>query len=417
VEVQIQARTPLDDPARDVRDELAARAGIVEPPDKIWFHKTAAAVIEAGRCVGCAGCLAACPSGSIGIADDGRPTLVRMCTGCSSCWDFCPLAGLRTERLQRIACAGNGHRSPQGELGSVRAAYYARAREPVPLAQDGGVVTALLTALLGAGHIQGAIVARRRNAFSGQSVLATTRAELEEAAGSVYDQSLPLSLLARPLPSGIDSVALVGTPCQVSVLRALQRFPWPYRRAAVGAVTLAISLFCTRSFDPGRLKRALAGRGVDPKRVTRVAVRDDRLAVVVESGERLAVGRVGEFAQAGLSGCDECADFGGRLADLSLGNCGSPAGFTTVIVRTEAGEAAWRAAARALDWHPLSDLGPVARQERRNRRRALRHLRRSYSPEGSLWISYSEHLRAYGGSDRAPVAPPPHRSHHYRISC
>jgi len=406
----------LRDPARDVRDELAAQAGIVEPADKIWFHKTAAAVIDAGRCVGCAGCLAACPSDSIGIAEDGRPTLVRMCTGCSRCWDFCPLAGLRSERLGRMLARENGRRA-EDELGPVRAAFYARAKRPVSAAQDGGVATALLSALLEAGRIDGAIVSRRRNAFSGQSVLATTPADLAEAAGSVYDQSFPLSLLARPLPEGVGSVALVGTPCQVSVLRALQRFPWPYQRSSLQAVSLTIALFCTRSFDPGRLRRALTERGIDPRRVERVDVREGRLAVVLDGGERVTAGRVGELAQAGLSGCDECADFGGRLADLSLGNCGSPPGFTTVIVRSETGEEAWRTAAPVLEWRPLSDLEPLVAEERRNRRRALRRLRRAYAPDGSLWVSYSEHLRAYAGSERAPAAPPPHRSHHYQIAC
>lgn len=410
------AAQALCDPARDVRDELAAQAGIAEPQDKIWFHKTAAAVIDAGRCVGCAGCLAACPSGSIGIADDGKPTLVRMCTGCSRCFDFCPLAGLRSERLGRML-ADADDRPAHEDLGPVRAAFYARAKEPVAGAQDGGVVTALMAALVEAGTIQGAVVSRRRSAFVGESVLATTRAELMQAAGSVYDQSFPLALLAGPLPEGVESIALVGTPCQVSVLRALQRFPWPYQRSSLQAVSLTVALFCTRSFDPARLRQALAERGIHPRRVARVDVRDGQLAVELESGERVTVGRVGELAQAALPGCDECADFGGRLADLSVGNCGSPPGFTTVIVRTEAGEQAWGMAAGALDWRPLDDLEPVAREERRNRRRALRRLRRPYAPEGSLWVSYSEHLRAYAGSERAPVAPPSHRSHHYRIAC
>lgn len=409
------ALRPLSDPARDVRDELAAQVGVVEPEDKIWFHKTAAAVIDAGRCVGCAGCLAACPSASIGIAEDGRPTLVRMCTGCSRCWDFCPLAGLRSERLHRLLAPVNGRRHP--DLGPVRAAYYARAREPAPDAQDGGVVTALLAALLAEGVIDGALVSRRLTAFSGRSGLAAASADLVEAAGSVYDQSFPLSLLARPLPEGVRSLALVATPCQVTVLRALQRYPWPQQRSSVGAVCLTVGLFCTRSFHPGALRQELRMRGIDPRRVRRVDVRDGRLDVVLEDGRRRAVGRVAELAEAGLPGCDECADFSGHLADLSVGNCGSPPGFTTVLVRTEAGEEAWRAAATALEAHPLPDLEPVAREERRNRRRALRRLRRAYAPEGRLWISYGEHLRAYGGSDRAPVPPPPHRSHHYRIAC
>jgi coenzyme F420 hydrogenase subunit beta len=403
------------DPAWDVRDALAAEAGIVEPADKIWFHKTAAAVIDADRCVGCAGCLAACPSGSIGIAEDGRPTLVRMCTGCSRCWDFCPLAGLRSERLAQLA-SENGRLHRQ-ELGPLRAAFYARAKEPIPQAQDGGVVTALLRRLLELGAIDGAVVSRRLTAFHGESILARSPEELAATAGSVYHQSFPLALLAQPLPEGMRRLALVATPCQVSVLRALQRFPWPYQSSALPAVTLTLALFCTRSFEPDRLRQALTERRIDPRRVQRVDVRDGRVAVVMADGEQVEVGPASDLATAGLPGCDECADFGGYLADLSLGNCGSPPGFTTVLVRSEAGEEAWRVAADALDWQPLTDLEPVARAERRNRRRALRHLRRRYDPQGSLWVSYSEHLRAYAGSERAPAPPPAHRSHHYRISC
>lgn len=407
----------LTDPSLDVRDEIAAKAGVVEFPDKLWFHKTAAAVLEPERCVACAGCIVACPSGSIGIAADGKPTLVRMCSGCSCCWDFCPLAGLRSERLAQIAANGDGANAGSEELGPVRAAYYARARERAAGAQDGGVVTALLAALLAAGAIDGALSSRRRDAFRGASVLATTGEAVRACAGSVYDQTLPLSLLARPLPEGVSSLALVGTPCQVAALRALERFPWPHRSAAVGAVRLTVALFCTRSFDPRRLRGTIGKGGVDAGRVARIDVRDGLLSALDESGRALAGGGVAEFAPARLRGCDECADFSGRLADLSAGNCGSPPGFTTILVRTAAGEDAWATAAPALEWHELADLEPVVRAERRNRRRALRHLRRAFAPEGALWVGYREHLEAYAGSDRAPLAPPPHRSHHYQLSC
>ncbi len=203
-------RSGLADPAADIRDLVAAASEVAELPDKIWFHKTAAAVIDADRCVGCGGCIAACPSRSLAVAVDGRPTLVRMCTGCSSCWDFCPLAGLRVERLTRDR---DGAAEPS-ELGRIEAAYSARALVPAEGAQDGGVVTALLAALLEAGEIDGAIVTRRRDAFVGEAILATSADEVREAAGSVYEQSYPLRLLTEPLPDGIRRLAMVGTPCQ-----------------------------------------------------------------------------------------------------------------------------------------------------------------------------------------------------------
>lgn len=397
------------DPAADVRDEVAACSGVAELAGKLWFHKTAAAVIDAGRCVGCGGCIAACPSRSISVGEDGYPTLTRMCTGCSACWDFCPLAGLRVERLARDGSAG--------ELGAVLAAYSAHATSPAKGAQDGGVVTALLAALLAAGAVDGALVTRRVGAFRGETVLATTPEEVRAAAGSVYHQSHPLAVLARPLPPGVERVALVGTPCQVTGLRALQRFPWPRRRGAEAAVVLTVALLCTRSFQPLGLAGALAAEGLDLGRVAWLTVRGGELVAFDAEGGELLRRPVRALRAASLPGCEECADFAGLAADLAVGSLGSEPGHSTVLVRTVVGAQAWSTAAAALDARPLEDLSPLARAAARNRRRAERALARGFDPAGPLWVGYPEHLAAYQGTERAPSSPPAHRSHHYEVSC
>ncbi len=401
----------MRDPAFEIRDELASDSGVPELGGKIWFHKTASAVIDAGRCVGCGGCIAACPSDSITVAADGRPTLHRMCTGCSACWDYCPLAGFRSERLAQLLDGA----SPDG-LGPITGAYSARSSEDLDGAQDGGAVTALLVALLESGDIDGAVVTRRLDAFRGETIVATTAEEILGAAGSVYHQANPLAVLGGPLADGAERLAFVGTPCQISVLRALQRFPWRYRRSAASAVVLAIGLFCTRSFEPLELMRALLARGEDISEVRKVDIRDGKLHLHGPEGDN-EVGPVREFRGAALKGCDECTDFAGRSADLVVGNMGSDPGFSTVLVRTDAGARAWEAAASRLDVRPLDDLEPLRRMEGRNRRNGIGHMQREYDPEAPLWISYWEHLESYSGTEREPVPPPPHRSHHYDVGC
>lgn len=438
------------DATLDVRDRVAAGSGIVEFADKIWFHKTAAAVIDAGRCVRCGTCVAACPSNSIGVGTDGLPTLVRMCTGCSSCWDFCPLGGLRTERLQQLweangavalpiapsaaterrngeehSLAGHPlHRAPaqpatEGweieSVGRVRATYVARARRRARGSQDGGVVTALLAALLRRGFVQGALLSHRQGPLRGETVLATTPEQVEQGAGSVYDQSYPLARLAGGLPRGIDEVALVGTPCQVAGLRALQLFPWRYRTAPADKVKLTIALFCTRSFAPDRLTLELVRRGMDLDQVARADIRDGWFRAFDGEGATVFETRVRDLRRAALRGCDECADFTGVMADIAVGNAGSPHGYTTVLIRTERGMEAWEQAAEALETVAQPDLAAVAAQAARNRDRAARAAVRG--DERRLWLRYSEHLAASLGTDRAPVAPPDHRSHHYTVAC
>ncbi len=416
-----QWRSPLGDPAADLRDEIALAGGVPELPDKIWFHKTAAAVIDAGRCVGCGGCIAACPSRSIGVAEDGKPTLVKMCTGCSACWDYCPLAGLRTEALHTYATDASGSRAAGDtavpiELGRIDSAWSVTGRTRAAEVQDGGAVTALLCQLLSTGFIDGAIVTRRIDAFHGEPFLATSPEEVRAAAGSVYHQSHPLTVLNEPLPNGVARIAFVGTPCQVSVLRALQRFPWKYRRSSAGAAVLAIGLFCTRSFEPDKLEEAVGAAGVATSQAARVDVRDGDLVVRSATTELLRR-PVKEFHAASLKGCDECADFTGLGADLAVGNLASEPGRSTVLVRTEAGRDAWEAVTRALDVRPLEDLSPVVRAAARDRNRAVRSLARPFDPEGPLWTSYTEHLDLYAGGERSVQAPAKFRSHHFEVTC
>ena len=399
------------DPAFEIRDGLAVASGMPELDDKIWFHKTAAAVIDAGRCIGCGGCIAACPSDSITTAADGRPTLHKMCTGCSACWDYCPVAGFRPEKMANLV---NG---PQADdFGPVEGAYSAKGAEDPEKVQDGGAVTALLIALLESGEIDGAVVTKRLDAFRGETIIATTAEQIRAAGGSVYNQTNALAALGTPLPPGIEKLAYVGTPCQISVLRALQRFPWRYRESSANKVVLAIGLFCTRSFEPAKLMRELLERGENIADVKKVDIREGKLYLHGEAGAREA-GPVKEFRKATLGGCDECADFAGRTADLVVGNMGSVPGRSTVLVRSEAGRKAWARAEAAMDSAPLEDLEPLKKMEARNRRNAIAAMEREYEPTGPLWISYSEHLENYMGTEREPVESPPFRSHHYDVSC
>ena len=418
----------LADPASNVRDEIATSSGMPELPEKIWFHKTASAVIDAERCVGCGGCIAACPSRSIGVGEDGKPTLVKMCTGCSACWDYCPLAGFRVERLTKLLSSETSVNNPHKNqtelciheselLGKISAVFSARAVAKAPGAQDGGAITSLLCSLMEAGEIDGAILTRKLDAFHSESFLATSVEEISSAAGSVYHQSHPLAQLNQALPAGVNRIAFVGTPCQINVLRILQKFTWKHRTTAASNVVLAIALFCTRSFNPDKLENAVADFRVDTKQVSRIDIRDGNLVVQDHSGSGLLEQPVKAFSGAALPGCDECFDFSGLNADLAVGNVGSERGNSTIVVRSHMGEKALALAGSSLELHLVEDLSPVMRLAKYDKERAEKASPRGLDPDANLWVSYSEHLINYSGTERAPKAPPAHRSCHYEVSC
>ncbi len=409
--------------------------GIAEAPGKVWFWELESGVIDADRCVQCGTCVAVCPSNSIGFdKDTNLPELVKMCTGCSLCWDFCPRAGLRyealwppstvaedTEDAEVVATDVRPDSSdtywkitggpPADGLGAVVEQYAVRAAARSDEVQDGGAVTALLTALLASGEIDGALVSKPSTdpdePWKGVATIATTAAEIAAASGSFYNQTMALAALdlsAYPLPAK-PRIAVVGTPCEIQGIRAMQARRWSTGAHRVDAVVLTIALLCTKSFDyEALLLRELRDRRrVDLDRVSKVDVVRGRMIVEYRDGEVAVDEPVKRFHGAALKGCDECADFLGRSADLSVGSVGSMDGWTSVLVRTERGRVAFQQARSRFDVRDLDDPAALVRLDELDKRIATRSLERKLDPDAPLFIDYEEHVRNYRETDRRPV--------------
>ncbi|HEY5097040.1 MAG TPA: Coenzyme F420 hydrogenase/dehydrogenase, beta subunit C-terminal domain [Acidimicrobiales bacterium] len=417
-----------------IREEMN---GVAEPPGKTWFWELQAGVIDADRCIQCGTCVAVCPSNSIGIDEDtDLPELVKMCTGCSLCWDFCPRGGLRYEALWppstvtgdavdggvneaspvvRADAADNYWKitgGPPGDgLGAVMDSCAVRAGARPDNAQDGGVVSALLIAALAGGEIDGALVTRPSDdpdePWKGVAHLATTAQEITAAAGSYYNQTMALAeldLSQYDLPAK-PRIAVVGTPCEIQGIRAMQSRRWPTGAHRIDAVVLTIALLCTKSFDYQGLMLQLLqkDRGIDLERVSKVDVIRGRMIVEYRDGELAVDEPVKNFHGAALKGCDECADFLGRSADLSVGSVGSMDGWSSVLVRTERGRKALDNARGRLDFRELDNPEALVKLDAFDKRIAFDSLRRPFDPDAPLFIDYAEHVTAYQDTDRAPV--------------
>jgi len=380
---------------------------IDEAPGKVWFWDLEQAVIDADRCVQCGVCVAACPTDSIGIGEDDLPELVKMCTGCSLCWDFCPRGGLQYEATWKISGSGNGHRG--NGLGHVEESYTAKVDPAIEGVQDGGFVSALLISLLENNEIDGALLARESETerWKGEAFLATTPAEVRECAGSFYNQTLALGHVdfkGYDLPPN-PRIAVVGTPCEIEGIKAMQARPWTWGSSKVEAITLTIALLCTKSFNYEKLmlEEIRDKRNVDLDNVGRVDIIRGKMIVQDLEGETVFEEPIRDFHNAALKGCDECADFMGHAADISVGSVGSEDGYSSVLVRSEEGLAAFEHVKDSLLTRPLDKPQALDKLDALDKRVAFSSLKRVFDPDAPLFIDYEDHLNDYAGTDRAPV--------------
>ncbi|MDQ3429960.1 MAG: Coenzyme F420 hydrogenase/dehydrogenase, beta subunit C-terminal domain [Actinomycetota bacterium] len=380
---------------------------IDEAPGKVWFWDLEQAVIDADRCVQCGVCVAACPTDSIGIGEDDLPELVKMCTGCSLCWDFCPRGGLQYEATWKISGSGNGHRG--NGLGHVEESYTAKVDPEIEGVQDGGFVSALLISLLENDEIDGALLARESETerWKGEAFLATTPAEVRECAGSFYNQTLALGHVdfkGYDLPPN-PRIAVVGTPCEIEGIKAMQARPWTWGSSKVEAITLTIALLCTKSFNYEKLmlEEIRDKRNVDLDNVGRVDIIRGKMIVQDLQGETVFEEPIRDFHNAALKGCDECADFMGHAADISVGSVGSEDGYSSVLVRSEEGLAAFEHVRDSLLTRPLDKPQALDKLDALDKRVAFSSLKRVFDPDAPLFIDYEDHLNDYAGTDRAPV--------------
>ncbi|MFT4946946.1 MAG: coenzyme F420 hydrogenase subunit beta [Natronomonas sp.] len=402
--VNLPGDAKLETPGYGIRSEMN---DIETPEDKTWFMELDEGVIDADRCIQCGTCVAACPSDSIGIGDDGLPELVKMCTGCSLCWDFCPRGGLRYERQWKIT---GGEDNVKG-AGDPITEFSARVEEDWRhSSQDGGVVTGVLIRLMEEGEIDGALIASEsdEDPWKAEGFMATSPEELKANTGTIYNQTMALGHL--DFSKWEDkfekdweelSLALVGTPCEIEGISALQDFEWEYgsQEEGVRAIDYKIALMCTKNFNYHQLigEEIQKQRDIDIDNVGKMDVLHGKLMVDDLEGNRILEEDIENFHDAALKGCNECADFTGFCADLTVGSVGSSDEYSSVIVRSEQGLDAWNLTKDHLDYHGLEDKSAVGKLQGWDKKKAFDALKRPFDPDAPRFIEYSDHVENYGG--------------------
>jgi coenzyme F420 hydrogenase subunit beta len=291
-------------------------------------------IVDAGFCTRCGACMAFCNK----IALGPEPALVSQCVFKDAsapricpCYAHCPM--VRVEDCANVF----GETSEDPYIGLCLSVKSARSKNSEILrnAQDGGVVTSLLTAALKKGVIDAAIVVCRDRHWHPVPKLIFSHEELKNTCGATYTPAPVVSVLGEALKYREDDwirrLAVVGVPCQINALRNLE-YGLLYNNGFSAFSDLkiyALGLFCSGVFDYEKLWSLI---GIETTKVKKMDIKSE---VIVNGGEIKKP--LSKIKEATLPACNVCTDFTSELADISIGSMGSYEGWSTLMLRSGKG--------------------------------------------------------------------------------
>ena len=197
--------------------------------------------------------------------------------------------------------------------------------------QDGGVVSALLVKGFEDGIFDAAIVVRRGEGYNAEAVVAENAGEVLEAKGTRYLKVNVTKKLRELISQGKKRIAIVCTPCEAKAARKIQQ------TLKNDCEVTIIGLFCFEAFNGIKIKEEIKTRlGVDLDKAQKTQVRQGKFTVFVDGKEYCC--KVKDLDAAAEKVCHFCGDFTSQFADISVGSVGSKKRYSTVIVRSKAGE-------------------------------------------------------------------------------
>jgi len=324
-------------------------------------------VVAYGSCCECGSCVLVCPHNVIDYID-GKPKQVAKATapfdlcgisegiGCDVCAQVCPRLNPREFELADLLY---GPEPPyKGAFGPYRRIVAVRAvsSDMLARAQDGGVVTTMLLWAFERGIIDGAAVsvADPEHPARPMPKLVTSAEEILASAGSWYTYCANNLALADADRLGLEKVAFVGVPCQITPVRKMQLVDESYLvngrkkekhierqtkflKGYGSRVTLNIGLLCTEVFtyDGLMVDKIQNEMGIPLADVKKFNVKG-KVLIYKKDGElvEMKLKAAQEYAR---PECHHCGDFSAELADISCGGVGAM-DWTITILRTERGE-------------------------------------------------------------------------------
>ncbi len=326
-------------------ENQSSKEGEVMPKS---FEDLIKEVHERNICGECGGCVSFCSADdiiAIEMSKDGPPHYLNKenCLHCGICYLICPEIYELNEELNKKF----NFKSPIGNWKKIVSAQ-AIDSELQKAGTDGGVITALLIAMLENNIIDGALVSKKVNSFHRKPFFAKTKKDIIDAAGTDYSIEGPISELGKYntfvstiselkqiISTDDTKIAVVGVPCQIHSIRKMQEL----KIIPAHIVKYALGLFCYENFKFDAAARARIEErfkfSLDD--IEKMNIKENLIIKIKNRDEPLNI-EFSEIQDIMRHACSVCPNFSNFYADISFGGLGSKDGYTTTMIRTKEGE-------------------------------------------------------------------------------
>lgn len=254
--------------------------------------------------------------------------------------------------------AADPERGDEAFFGVTLAMHRARLAAPLPGAQWTGLTTALAAALLDTGAVDAVLTVAPDpdDRWKPLPVLVTDSADLAHVRGMRMGYAPLLAMLEPARAAGHRRIAMIGIPCQVYALRALEA------ELGFDEITV-IGTPCSDNTTTQNFRQFLALLDPAPDSISYLEFRADyRVEMRFNDGRP---DRTVPFLQLPISRlptdffpmtCKTCVDYTNRLADVTVGYMGGD-GDQWVVARNPRGAALLALLGDRLVKKPLTDKG------------------------------------------------------------
>ena len=294
-------------------------------------------IINSGFCTLCGACETACPVSAIELSGE-KITHLHDCSNdldlCTICYEICPHS--EALLLRSLRCVTDAPIKNEA-LGYYRKIVLAQATDPTLREQScgGAVVTSLLTYGIEKKTFDSAIVsqAESENPSKPKPAVALVPDDILSAIGSKFFPSSVARAYGRAVYGyGKTNIAFVGVPCHVLALRKMNA--WQHKIS--GNLKIIIGLFCFGTFSLTHLLAHIT----KTYKITPSDIKQMRLSskFVIQTEKDVIRIPLPEIEDHILPSCRSCTDFTSELSDISVGGAYPLKDWSTVIIRTKAGE-------------------------------------------------------------------------------